>query len=465
MWTPDPAVVHQQQDDSGYTIVRGAVAVSERDWAAAAAWAAARGVPIFNPDSLRSQARLPRAADLRQRVVAALRSRGWLAGGRAPAAAVILHSAVGCRAQNYHFDFDANAVVAATRADAKPYAKPYSVLLALEDDTTLDLLPGGAPLALRRGDLLMWHGDVAHRGAGYPDKANTRFFMYVNARGISAPVNGTYPYDAARYAAQRPPADAAARQQGVLQGAAQLLTLRAPRLAPRLAPRRLGQDAAQLLTTLRAPRPLASAAAAAAAARDGCCRGIGPWLRGQRCTQPVVPGTAAALARPLCARCRDQRAAAARQHRRRRAAAAAAAPGRKSRNRAPARDTCVGCGGANAWPAHLQHPRTSRCHPCHRARRRTTRAPTTRAPSSSAAARAARRAFQVAARRLQRVLLGPHTAAARDAEVRALLLAADHLLRGGATRGTGRGAPRAAPPIPPLLDNTNTCGVARTYAA
>ena len=212
-------------------------------------------------------------------------------------------------------------------------------------------------------------------------------------------------------------------------------------------------DAAQLLTTLREPRPLASAAAAA---RDGCCRGIGPWLRGQRCTHPVDPGTAA-LARPLCARCRDPRAAAARRHRRR--AAGAAAPGRKPRNRAAARDTCVGCGGANAWPAHLQHPRTSRCHPCFAAQRRTTRGP------SSAAARAARRAFQVAARRLQRVLLGPHTAAARDAEVRALLLAADHLLRGGATRGTGRGAPRAAPPIPPLLDNTNTCGVARTYAA
>ena len=463
MWAPTAAVVRQQQQaGSGYTIVRRAVVVSEQDVADARRVATAHGVRIFNPDPLRSQARLPRDADLRQRVVAALRRLGWLAGGRAPAAAVILHSAVGCRAQNFHFDFDANAVLRAASADATPYAKPYSVLLALEDDTTLDLLPGGAPLALRCGDLLMWHGDVAHRGAAYPDKANTRFFMYVNARGISAPVNGTYPYDAARYAAQRPPADAAARQQGVLQGAAQLLTLREPRREPR----RLGQDAAQLLTTLRAPRPLASAAAAAAAARDGCCRGIGPWLRGQRCTQPVVPGTAAALARPLCARCRDQRAAAARQHRRRRAAAAAAAPGRKSRNRAPARDTCVGCGGAIAWPAHLQHPRTSRCHPCHRARRRATRAPTTRAPSSSAAARAARRAFQVAARRLQRVLLGPHTAAARDAEVRALLLAADHLLRGGATRGTGRGAPRAgSPPIPPLLDNTNTCGVARTYAA
>ena len=194
--------------------------------------------------------------------------------------------------------------------------------------------------------------------------------MYVNAPGISAPADGTYPYDAVQAAALLAQAETAARRQ----------------------------DAAQLLTTLREPRPLASGAAAA---RDGCCRGIGPWLQGQRCTHPVDPG-GAALARPLCARCREQRAAAARRHRRR--AAGAAAPGRKPRNRAAARDTCVGCGGANAWPAHIQHPRTSRCHPCfaaHRARRpAATPAPRTsrcHPRTSSAAARAARRAFQLAA--------------------------------------------------------------------
>jgi len=220
--------------------------------------------------------------------------------------------------------------------------------------------------------------------------------MYVNAPGISAPADGTYPYDAVQAAALLAQAETAARRQD----AAQLLRCSPCKQLGDVAPGiwshalldlvqsgtlrepRLGQDAAQLLTTLREPRPLASAAAAA---RDGCCRGIGPWLRGQRCTHPVDPGTAA-LARPLCARCREQRAAAARRHRRR--AAGAAAPGRKPRNRAAARDTCVGCGGANAWPAHLQHPRTSRCHPCFAAQRRTTRAP------SSAAARAARRAFQ-----------------------------------------------------------------------
>jgi len=458
MWQPTAAVVRQQQADSGYAIVRRAVAVREQDVADARRVAAAHGVSIFNPNRGRYQARLPHDADLRQRVVAALRRRGWLAGGQAPAAAAILHSASGCQAQGYHFDFEANAVVRVADADKKP----FSVLLALEDDTTLDLLPGGAPLVLQRGDLLRWNGDVAHRGSAYLDKDNTRFFMYVNASGIAAPADGTYPYDQVQAAALLAQAETAARRQ---DAATLLTTLRAP-------PPRVGQDAATRVTTLRAPPPVGQdAATLLATLRAPRCGGIGPWLQGQRCTHPVDPGTAA-LARPLCARCRAQRAAAARRRR----AAAAAAPGRKSRNRAAARDTCVGCGGAIAWPAHLQQPRTSRCHPCFAAQRRTTRTTRTTRPAAAAAARA-RCAARVLRRRVERVFRCPQiTAAARDAKVRALIMAAAvrlkaaddaaHAARGGATtRGTGRGAPRTAPP-PPLLDNTNTGGrVARIHAA
>lgn len=292
MWQPSAAVVRQQQQaHHGYAIVRRAVAVSAQDVADARRVARAHGVGIFNPTNWgRYQARLPHGADLRQRVVAALRRRGWLAGGQAPAAAVILHSAAGCPAQDYHFDFEANAVVRVADADQKP----FSVLLALEDDTTLDLLPGGAPLVLRRGDLLRWNGDIAHRGSAYPDKDNFRFFMYVNAPGIAAPTDGTYPYDPVQAAARLAQAATAARRQD----AATLLTTLTTRRAPPPPPR-VGQDAATLLATLRAPR----------------CGGIGPWLRGQRCTHPVDPGTAA-LARPLCAHCRAQRAAAARRRRR-----------------------------------------------------------------------------------------------------------------------------------------------------
>jgi len=436
MWQPSAAVVRQQQQaHHGYAIVRRAVAVSAQDVADARRVARAHGVGIFNPTNWgRYQARLPHGADLRQRVVAALRRRGWLAGGQAPAAAVILHSAAGCPAQDYHFDFEANAVVRVADADQKP----FSVLLALEDDTTLDLLPGGAPLVLRRGDLLRWNGDIAHRGSAYPDKDNFRFFMYVNAPGIAAPTDGTYPYDPVQAAARLAQAATAARRQD----AATLLTTLTTRRAPPPPPR-VGQDAATLLATLRAPR----------------CGGIGPWLRGQRCTHPVDPGTAA-LARPLCAHCRAQRAAAARRRRR----AAAAAPGRTAaRNRAAARDTCAGCGGALAWPAHLRRPRTSRCHPCFAAQRRRTRRP--------ASAAAARRALLELPRQVWQVLRRPQvTAAARDAEVLALCVAyaarlrAAAAARGGVTRGTGRGAPRTALP-PPLLDNTNTGVARRTYAA
>ena len=404
MWQPSPAVVRQQQagSEGRYAIRRRAVLVGPQDVARGRDWARVHGTRIFNPDRLRSHARLRHDDGLVTRVVAALRRCGWLAGGHVPAAAFILHSEQGCAAQApYHFDFDANEVLVAA-------AKPFSVLLALEDGTTLDLL-GGEQLALQKGDLLRWDGDLAHRGSAYLAAANTRFFMYVNADGVEAEEgHATYHYyERDEEAPAAPPAAAAvAGQAGQAEQAEQ-------------AARRRRHAAAHQLLTLRAPRPRSSAAAAAAG--GGGCRGMGPWLRGQRCTRPVDAGTAA-LATPLCASCRAARAARAQAYR-------AAPPGRRRRHRAAARDTCTGCGAASAWPAHLQPPRTSRCHPCFRARAAAL-ATTSRLRQDRrcAAARALRRAVVLAGRRAVRLLRDPQAAPrALAAALEALCAAAARL--------------------------------------
>jgi hypothetical protein len=189
-WQPDAAVMRQQQGGSEgrYTIFRQALEVTDHDLEDGRERARTEGKSIFNPDLKRFQAALAPEHDLVCRVVRKLEELGWLSDGRTPSRAYILHSKKGCAAQKpLHFDFDANAVIGAP-------AKPFSVLLALEDDTTLDL-PGGVQLVLQRSDLLVFNGDLAHAGSAYPVKANTRFFMYVDAPHIVAPEDETFPYE------------------------------------------------------------------------------------------------------------------------------------------------------------------------------------------------------------------------------------------------------------------------------
>ena len=93
----------------------------------------------------------------------------------------------GCQRQPLHSDFNVNDFI----GDA---IKPCSVLLALQDGTTLHFAEHkGCPVTLSRGDLLVWDGDVAHAGSEYASE-NTRFFMYIATPSAPAPVNATYPY-------------------------------------------------------------------------------------------------------------------------------------------------------------------------------------------------------------------------------------------------------------------------------
>ena len=185
-WQPDDTAGAQQRVDGGYTVYESALQISGEDMAGAKAVAASDGKQIFNPDSKRMQAILCDDHPLRLRVIEALNERGVLSGGREPSRACVLHSKRGCKRQAFHSDFDVNAFV-----DVR--VKPCSVLLALEDQTTLHFLSG--PVELSRGDILIFDGDVVHAGSEYHAE-NTRFFMYVGIPGVSAPENETYPYSA-----------------------------------------------------------------------------------------------------------------------------------------------------------------------------------------------------------------------------------------------------------------------------
>ena len=186
-WQPDAAAGAQQRVDGGYTVYENALQISDADTAEAKAVAHSEGQQIFNPGTKRVQAMLCDDHPLRLRVIEALNERGVLRGGREPARACVLHSKRGCKRQAFHSDFDVNAFVGVR-------VKPCSVLLALEDHTTLHFVSG--PVELSRGDIMMFEGDVVHAGSEYIHADNTRFFMYVGIPGVSAPENDTYPYSA-----------------------------------------------------------------------------------------------------------------------------------------------------------------------------------------------------------------------------------------------------------------------------
>ena len=88
---------------------------------------------------------------------------------------------------------------------------PHSALLAIEDDTSLVVWKGshkfmrppmlvnhmynvkdlgrGTTILLRKGDVIIWRGDLIHAGARYTE-SNLRLFVYAKQMGAAATVMG-----------------------------------------------------------------------------------------------------------------------------------------------------------------------------------------------------------------------------------------------------------------------------------
>ena len=126
-----------------------------------------------------------------------------------------LYSAKGCRAQGWHINFseklkhkggssqdEAKCPVSRERLDElktirdlPDRQKPLSAFWALEDGCKI-LLAGpegeAVEVCMERGDVLLFHGDLVHAGAAYPDSDNLRLHVYLYARGINRPGNATW---------------------------------------------------------------------------------------------------------------------------------------------------------------------------------------------------------------------------------------------------------------------------------
>ena len=116
---------------------------------------------------------------------------------------VILESLPGCQQQAFHTDYSLADLATVPQVDDMP----LGVIIALEDNTKL-MVQGLAPLnknlALRtrkkmgfavnarKGDVLIFRGDLIHAGAAYTQR-NIRLHCYIDSQWVTRQTNATYP--------------------------------------------------------------------------------------------------------------------------------------------------------------------------------------------------------------------------------------------------------------------------------
>jgi hypothetical protein len=109
---------------------------------------------------------------------------------------VALLSKSGCKAQLAHTDYSPKMLVNTT--DNKV---PLACLVALTDGTLFDVWPGAIrfdssrlykpmQIRLRKGDVLIFRGDLVHGGAAAGEKENIRIHAYLDVEGVKRPKHG-----------------------------------------------------------------------------------------------------------------------------------------------------------------------------------------------------------------------------------------------------------------------------------
>jgi hypothetical protein len=103
---------------------------------------------------------------------------------------VLLHSLPGCQRQVEHTDYDPEVIAEITdEADV-----PWLVLVALQDNTTLDVFDDQEQhklLALDAGDILLFRSDLVHAGSAYTED-NLRLHAYLDSPFVKRIKNRTW---------------------------------------------------------------------------------------------------------------------------------------------------------------------------------------------------------------------------------------------------------------------------------
>jgi hypothetical protein len=120
-------------------------------------------------------------------------------GGLKRSSFVVLRSFSRCQEQAAHQDFD-------TDSPGFALSVPLGVLVALQDCTTFDVWPNSHlatrtdehltpivrhQLALKKGDVLVFRGDLVHAGSAY-SKPNVRLHCYLDAEHTDRKPNATW---------------------------------------------------------------------------------------------------------------------------------------------------------------------------------------------------------------------------------------------------------------------------------
>lgn len=177
----------------GYAVLRNWITIPDRELTALQK-RAADAEPIFNGPGRNDRRR--RQLTLRPRDgtwLGSVRTRlaaDFAATGHTPTGFVLLASDPGCARQAAHQDYVPDDTLLGT-PDGQ---MPLLFLLALEDDTTLDVWPGshrfrGADttarieretLCLGPGDAVLFRGDLIHAGSAYETAPNCRVHVYLD---------------------------------------------------------------------------------------------------------------------------------------------------------------------------------------------------------------------------------------------------------------------------------------------
>jgi len=135
---------------------------------------------VFNPDTRRTQSKLPPSHALHEAVTGAL-SAMTLSRGRYFGDVYLMHSEAGCEQQEFHVDYKPEP--------GRHGKRPLSVLVALEEGTRLVLR--SRTVELSAGDCCIFDSSVVHAGAAYAEE-NLRVFVYWPTEADTHPMNATY---------------------------------------------------------------------------------------------------------------------------------------------------------------------------------------------------------------------------------------------------------------------------------
>jgi hypothetical protein len=186
-----------EENDSGYIHLRSVVHASKEEKSYIRSVAVS---PIFNNsgrknDRLRRQGLLkkdmiPNILEQTQNIIDTLYPSLFLSDS------VVLVSLPGCAEQKPHTDYDANSLNGISSS-----VIPRGVLVALEENTTLEVWPGShdtnkrgiqkRTIRLDSGDVIIFRGDVVHAGSAYKSE-NTRIHIFADHPSFTRSANRTY---------------------------------------------------------------------------------------------------------------------------------------------------------------------------------------------------------------------------------------------------------------------------------